>query len=92
MKWSDESDLVQRVNNTNAGLGASVWSRDEGQARRIGAKLQSGNIWINTHAEIQPNVPFGGQKQSGFGLEWGVEGLKAYCSLQSVYVRPLEAL
>ncbi|KAI1078589.1 Aldehyde/histidinol dehydrogenase [Whalleya microplaca] len=91
MKWSDESDVVRRVNNTKAGLGASAWSRDEAQARRIGGKIQCGNIWINTHAEIQPNVPFGGWKQSGFGIEWGVEGLKTYCGLQSVYVRLLEA-
>jgi acyl-CoA reductase-like NAD-dependent aldehyde dehydrogenase len=89
MKWSDETEVIKRVNNTNAGLGASIWSRDIAQAKRIAGKLEVGNIWINTHAEIQPSTPFGGQKQSGLGSEWGVEGLKAYCNLQSVYVIPL---
>ncbi|KAI1404453.1 aldehyde dehydrogenase [Hypoxylon fuscum] len=89
LKWSEESDVIQRANSTDTGLGASVWTRDDAQAARIAKQLQAGNVWINTHAEIQANTPFGGCKQSGNGVEWGVEGLKAYCSHQSVYTRSL---
>ncbi|KAI7787906.1 hypothetical protein LA080_013210 [Diaporthe eres] len=88
LKWSDESDVIQRANNTEVGLGSSVWTRNDEQATRIRKQLKSGNVWINTHAEIVPNVPFGGHKQSGFGVEWGVEGMKSYCNLQAVYTRP----
>lgn len=88
LKWSDESDVIQRANKTETGLGSSVWTRNEEQATRIRKHLKSGNVWINTHAEIMPNVPFGGQKQSGFGVEWGVEGMKSYCNLQAIYTRP----
>ncbi|KAI0111155.1 aldehyde dehydrogenase [Nemania sp. FL0031] len=87
LKWSDESDVIHRANNTDYGLGASVWTRDKSQATRIANQLEVGNVWINTHAETMPNTPFGGHKQSGIGTEWGVEGLKAYCNLRAVYTR-----
>ncbi|KAI0535848.1 aldehyde dehydrogenase [Xylaria digitata] len=88
LKWSDESDVINRANNADTGLGASVWTRDNAQAIRIANQLEAGNVWINTHAEIAPSTPFGGHKQSGLGVEWGVEGLKAYCNLRAVYTRP----
>ncbi|KAJ8106079.1 hypothetical protein ONZ43_g7182 [Nemania bipapillata] len=88
MKWTDEADVIRRANNSSAGLGASVWSRDMDQADRIGKQLQAGNIWINCHAEMQPSTPFSGHKQSGLGAEMGIDGLKAYCNIQSVYTRP----
>ncbi|KAI0543895.1 aldehyde dehydrogenase [Xylaria curta] len=87
MKWSEEPDVIRRANATESGLGASVWSRDKGQADRIAQQLQAGNVWINCHAEMQPSTPFSGHKQSGMGIEMGVEGLKSYCSVQSVYAR-----
>ncbi|KAI8633554.1 aldehyde dehydrogenase [Xylariaceae sp. FL1651] len=87
LKWTDESDVVIRANSTGAGLGASVWTRDNEQAQRIANQLVAGNVWINTHAEIMPNTPFGGHKMSGIGMEWGVEGLKSYCNLRAVYTR-----
>ncbi|KAI5926319.1 aldehyde dehydrogenase [Camillea tinctor] len=88
LKWSDEADVIRRANATEAGLGASVWSRDTAQAERIADQLQAGNVWINSHAEMQPNIPFAGHKESGFGVEMGVEGLKSYCNVQSVYTKP----
>jgi len=59
------------------GLGASVWSADRDNALAIAARLQAGTVWINSHGGIDPRVPFGGAKRSGYGLEFGVEGLKA---------------
>ncbi|KAH9902047.1 aldehyde dehydrogenase [Xylariomycetidae sp. FL2044] len=88
MRWSDEDDVIRRANDTKFGLGASVWSRDLAQAKRLADQLQAGNVWINTHAELGPNIPFAGHKQSGLGVEMGVEGFKCYCNVQSVYTRP----
>ncbi|KAI1417203.1 aldehyde dehydrogenase [Hypoxylon sp. FL1857] len=88
MKWSEEADVVFRANNTYAGLGASVWTRDMEQAERLAKQLQAGNIWINTHAEIQTSTPYAGHKQSGLGIAMGVDGLKSCCNVQSVYTRP----
>lgn len=68
------------------GLGASVWSKDLDKAQAIAKKLKAGNVWINTHLEIQYDAPFGGHKQSGIGYEYGAGGLKAYCNPQSLYI------
>ncbi|POR35378.1 Uncharacterized protein TPAR_04436 [Tolypocladium paradoxum] len=85
MQWDTEEEVIRRANSTSAGLGASVWSNDSSQASRIANQLQAGNVWINCHQEIQPNASFGGHKQSGIGSELGLEGLKAYCNVQTVY-------
>ncbi len=89
MKWSEEADVIQRANNTNYGLGASVWARDLARAGRIANKLQAGNVWINTHSEIQASTAFAGHKQSGLGSDLGIEGLKGWCNIQAIYTRPL---
>jgi acyl-CoA reductase-like NAD-dependent aldehyde dehydrogenase len=59
------------------GLGAAIWSADREQARAVAARIDAGTVWINSHGGVHPMVPFGGAKQSGYGLEFGVEGLKA---------------
>ncbi|EOD45112.1 hypothetical protein GTA08_BOTSDO07813 [Neofusicoccum parvum] len=87
LKWSDESEVIQRANNTKMGLGASVWSNDLDQAERIARQIDSGSVWINTHLELDPNAPFGGHKESGLGYEWGVGGLKAYCNVQTLFLK-----
>jgi acyl-CoA reductase-like NAD-dependent aldehyde dehydrogenase len=69
------------------GLGASVWSNDIEKAARIGREIEAGTVWINTHFEINPIVPFGGFKESGIGAEWGLSGLKSYCNMQSMFVK-----
>ncbi|KAI0098025.1 aldehyde dehydrogenase domain-containing protein [Nemania sp. FL0031] len=86
MKWTDEHEVIRRANDTELGLGASVWTRDSAQADRIASQLEAGNIWVNCHAEMQPSTPFAGHKQSGLGSSTGDDGLKAYCNVQSIYV------
>ncbi|KAL3430518.1 aldehyde dehydrogenase domain-containing protein [Aspergillus tetrazonus] len=85
--WSDESDVIARANNTQMGLGASVWSRDLEQAARIAAKLQAGSVWVNTHFEADLRAPFGGHKESGIGTENGLQGLRQWCNLQTLYLK-----
>ena len=65
------------ANGLDVGLGASVWSADRDRAREVAARIEAGTVWINSHGAVDPMVPFGGAKQSGYGLEFGVEGLKA---------------
>ena len=82
-----EVDEAVRLANSNAnGLGGSVWSADVTRAREIGARLECGSLWINNHAMIQPNAPFGGVKASGFGVEFGVAGLKEFTSIQTRHI------
>ncbi|RYP38032.1 hypothetical protein DL766_001214 [Monosporascus sp. MC13-8B] len=87
LKWTDEDDVIRRANNTKSGPGAPIWTQDMAQAERMSMQLQAGTIWINSHAEIGAKYPFGGHKESGLGVEWGVEGMKAYCNSHTVLSR-----
>lgn len=77
IRYRDLDEAVELANGVDVGLGASVWSADRDRAREIAARLEAGTVWINSHGGVHPMVPFGGVKKSGYGLEFGVEGLKA---------------
>lgn len=77
IRYRDLDEAVAMANGVEVGLGASVWSSDRERARAVAARLEAGTVWINAHGVVHPMVPFGGAKQSGYGLEFGVEGLKA---------------
>jgi acyl-CoA reductase-like NAD-dependent aldehyde dehydrogenase len=70
-------EAVEMANALDVGLGASVWSSDLPAAREVASRIQAGSVWINKHGVVDPRIPFGGAKQSGYGLEFGVEGLKS---------------
>lgn len=77
IRYTDVEEAIRLANELEFGLGASVWSKDRAEATRIAARLESGTVWINSHGGLHPMIPFGGAKQSGYGREFGVEGLKA---------------
>jgi acyl-CoA reductase-like NAD-dependent aldehyde dehydrogenase len=77
IRYSTVDEAVSMANALDVGLGASVWSSDPARAREVAARIEAGTVWINKHGAVDPRVPFGGAKQSGYGLEFGVEGLKA---------------
>ncbi|CAH0056304.1 unnamed protein product [Clonostachys solani] len=87
LKWKDEDDVIARANATRFGLGGSVWSKDVERARRMAEQLEAGSIWVNTAFELAPNVPFGGHKESGLGMEWGELGLKGWCNPQAYWIK-----
>jgi acyl-CoA reductase-like NAD-dependent aldehyde dehydrogenase len=76
VKYSDIEAAIASANGLDVGLGASVWG-DRDEARRVAARIEAGTVWINSHGGVHPMIPFGGVKSSGYGLEFGVEGLKA---------------
>lgn len=84
VRYSELDEAVRLANELEVGLGASVWSSDRDKAKRIAARLQAGTVWINSHGGLHPQIPFGGAKQSGYGREFGVEGLKAVAEPQVV--------
>jgi acyl-CoA reductase-like NAD-dependent aldehyde dehydrogenase len=85
MQWTDEDEVIRRANNTDMGLGASVWTKDQEQADRLSRQLQAGTVWVNTHMELRPDAAFGGHKFSGVGTELGINGLKSYCNIQTIH-------
>jgi acyl-CoA reductase-like NAD-dependent aldehyde dehydrogenase len=77
VRYDDLEQAVAMANGLDVGLGASVWGSDRDAARAVAARLEAGTVWINSHGGVHPMIPFGGVKKSGYGLEFGVEGLKA---------------
>ncbi|CAN5866922.1 aldehyde dehydrogenase family protein [soil metagenome] len=71
-------EAVQRANNSPYGLAAGVWTDKGSKALEIARRLEAGVVWLNTYNKFDPASPFGGFKESGFGREGGVQGLRAY--------------
>lgn len=76
IRYTDVDEAIASANGLDVGLGASVWGERE-EARKVAARIQAGTVWINSHGGVHPMIPFGGHKSSGYGLEFGVEGLKS---------------
>jgi acyl-CoA reductase-like NAD-dependent aldehyde dehydrogenase len=77
-------EAVAIANDSEFGLGGSVWTADPERAQAVARRVQTGSIGIN-HYMLDPAAPFGGVKASGLGRELGPEGLQAYLQLQSIY-------
>ncbi|MDH4450030.1 MAG: aldehyde dehydrogenase family protein [Rhodoferax sp.] len=85
--YSDVNEAVRLANRLDVALGASVWGNDIEELKRVATKLEAGTVWINQHGAIHPMVPFGGIKASGYGVEFGIEGLKAVTVPQVISIK-----
>jgi phenylacetaldehyde dehydrogenase len=84
MKFDDIDEVMERANDTDYGLAASIWTQNLARGHRLAAQVQAGLVWINCHAVADPAIAFGGYKQSGWGRENGWEGMEQYMELKSV--------
>ncbi len=84
--FDSEEELIRRVNDTQYGLAAGVWTRDIGKAHRYAHAVQAGTVWINGYGMIDPAAPFGGYKMSGFGREMGKEAIDLYTQVKTIWV------
>jgi acyl-CoA reductase-like NAD-dependent aldehyde dehydrogenase len=87
IKYRDVEEAIASANRLDVGLGASVWSTDIEKAKQVASRIQAGTVWINQHGMIHPMVPFGGVKGSGYGVEFGIEGLKAVTRPQVISIK-----
>ncbi|RDJ05716.1 aldehyde dehydrogenase family protein [Rhizobium grahamii] len=85
IRYHDVEEAITLANDSANGLGGSVWSSDIAAAKAVASRMACGSVWINKHGAIQPNVPFGGVKSSGLGVEFGEEGLLEYTDIQVVF-------
>ena len=81
---TDFNKIAAQANDTVYGLAASVWTRDLSTAHKMAKRLRSGTVWINCHNALDPSLPFGGYKQSGWGRENGQEALDNYLQTKMV--------
>jgi betaine-aldehyde dehydrogenase len=86
LRWTDEENLLKRVNALDVGLTASIWTRDLDRAHRLASRVEAGYIWINGASTHHVGVPFGGYKQSGMGREESIEELLACTQIKNVNV------
>ncbi|TAL65530.1 MAG: aldehyde dehydrogenase family protein, partial [Legionella sp.] len=86
LSFADETEAIQRANNTTYGLAAGVFTQNIKRGHRIAQQLQAGMCWINNYNATPVSMPFGGSKQSGFGRENGRVALFNYSQQKSIYV------
>jgi phenylacetaldehyde dehydrogenase len=82
-RFSQLDDALRRANDTDYGLGASVWTRDLNKAHWFIRNFRAGTVWVNTHAVLDLALPFGGIKQSGVGHELGEEAIRHHTHLKA---------
>lgn len=85
IRYRDVEDALRQANGSSYGLGGSVWSQEPQRAWELAARLECGTAWVNRHGDIRPDVPFGGVKCSGVGVEFGRHGLEEYTTIQVLH-------
>ena len=78
--------MIDRANASDYGLAGAVWSKDVAKAVEIAKRIETGTVWINQNLNLRPDTPFAGRKNSGFGVENGLEGFLEYMAPQSIYI------
>ncbi len=86
LKFKEVDEVIDRANASDYGLAGAVWSKDVDKAVEIARRMETGTVWVNQNLNLRPDTPFGGHKNSGFGVENGMEGLLEYMAPQAVYV------
>lgn len=87
LPFEDDDEAVALANDTSYGLAATAWTTNLSRAHRIAKRLQAGTVTLNSQLVFDHAVPFGGYKQSGWGHEFGREGVEAYLQTKSVWAQ-----
>ena len=87
LRFSEVDEVIRRANESEYGLGGSVWSGNPEKARILGEQLRCGTVWVNEVQHLTPFAAFAGHRQSGIGVENGVEGLLEYTNRQTISMR-----
>lgn len=86
IKYSDVQQVIETINTSEYGLGASVWSADVAKATQIAGQIESGTVWVNQHGNIGPNIPMAGYKKSGLGIEQSQEGIDEFTQMKVLHI------
>ena len=86
LPFDDLDEVVTRANDTPYGLAAGVFSTNLGTAHKLAHRLKAGSVWVNMYHAIDPAVPFGGVKMSGYGREGGTEHLEEHLDTKAIWI------
>jgi succinate-semialdehyde dehydrogenase/glutarate-semialdehyde dehydrogenase len=89
IRAKDPEEAVALANDSEYGLGASLWTGDLVRARKLAARLDAGAVFINGMVASDPRYPFGGIKRSGYGRELGVYGIREFVNIKTVWIGPI---
>ena len=84
LSYNDLDDAIAKANDSEYGLGGTVWTNDLDRGKEVASQIMSGTIWVNKHLDLPFDVPFGGAKQSGLGVEYGQEGLEEFTQQKTI--------
>ena len=84
--FEDEQQAVRIANQTNYGLATAIWTNDLTRAHRMAAKVDSSFVWVNCNNFWLPSIPYEGHRQSGVGVDMGLESVESYTKLKNVIV------
>jgi phenylacetaldehyde dehydrogenase len=84
LPFDDVEEAVALANDTDYGLGASIWSNDLSRVHRLIPRIKAGTVWVNCHSMLDPSLPVGGFKQSGIGREMGRAAIDLFTEVKSV--------
>ena len=85
--FTDIDEVIERGNKTTYGLGSGVWTRDVSKAHKVAKGLRAGSVWVNCYQAMDPAVPFGGYKMSGYGRESGIQHVEGYLNVKAVWIK-----
>jgi aldehyde dehydrogenase (NAD+)/betaine-aldehyde dehydrogenase len=85
-RFKDEAEVLEIANSTDYGLGGGLWTSNLQRGHRAAAAIRTGMVWVNTYKRVNPNSPFGGIGQSGYGRDLGAESVADYTYAKSVWV------
>jgi len=83
----DEADALRIANESEFGLGGSVWTRDSARGERVARQVQSGCTFVNGFVKSDPRLPFGGVKRSGYGRELSHHGIMEFVNAKTIWIR-----
>jgi len=86
IRAKDEADAVRLANDSQFGLGASLWTQDRARAERMAAQIEAGSVFVNGLVKSDPRLPFGGIKRSGYGRELSEYGIREFVNIKSVWI------
>jgi succinate-semialdehyde dehydrogenase/glutarate-semialdehyde dehydrogenase len=87
LRARDEAEALRIANDSRFGLGASVWTRDHARGERFARALQAGSCFVNGIVKSDPRLPFGGVKDSGYGRELSIHGIREFVNVKTIWIK-----